>query len=235
MNSTTPAYDAAKLNADQLDGQACIECGSTTNPMKPVGAHNGVQQFACRSHGIEPLPEAWALKAARDADTARSKVQYEYQALMAALSKERDARDNGTASDPSWLAVDPCPSWCTMGVDHDASTHPADRGHFGVSHAVEMVTMPPVTAFGGFVQPQLNLSLDQWYREKEPRICLFEGDTDAAYLTLGEAEQLAQHLVAMIRQARGLWAPVSSVFDSEGRCPDLMCRHCRPQPEQKSA
>lgn len=195
MNSTTPAYDAAKPQ----------------------------------------LPEAWAMKAAHDADTARTKVQYEYQALQMALAKAQEARDNGPARPPSWLSEDPCPSWCTMNVDHDASTDPADRGHFGVTHAVELVTMPPVPSFADFRQPQINLSLDQRYREREPRICLFEGDTDAAYMTLAEAEELAQHLVALIRQARGLWAPVSSVFDSEGRCPDLMCRHCRPQPEQKSA
>lgn len=39
--------DTESLTADQLDGIACVHCGSTDRPMTPVDVHAGVQLFAC--------------------------------------------------------------------------------------------------------------------------------------------------------------------------------------------
>jgi len=45
---------AETLTADQLDGQACIVCGSSDNDMRPAGRHNGIQLFACLDHDRQP-------------------------------------------------------------------------------------------------------------------------------------------------------------------------------------
>ncbi len=42
------------LSADQLDGQACIVCGSSDNDIRPAGRHNGIQLFACLDHDRQP-------------------------------------------------------------------------------------------------------------------------------------------------------------------------------------
>lgn len=46
-HSTTPTTEPATLNADQLDGLACITCGRDDQPMRPVDTRNGVQLFEC--------------------------------------------------------------------------------------------------------------------------------------------------------------------------------------------
>lgn len=55
----SPAFDVTKLTPGQLFGVDCVTCGSSEQPMRPVGIHNGVQLFACTSHDEQPAAEDW--------------------------------------------------------------------------------------------------------------------------------------------------------------------------------
>lgn len=150
---------------------------------------------------IPPTVQERAENAARDAAvryTAR------WRAEMKAHENDTTAREAGTAPAAAWLAEDPCPAWCVAELDHAAATHPADRAHYGPSTLVPLVTMEP-TVIGypeQWAQPELMISLDQRYREREPRIVLGVGDTTFAYATLAEAEQIANAMLDMVRQGR---------------------------------
>ncbi|MFI7452317.1 DUF6907 domain-containing protein [Nonomuraea sp. NPDC049714] len=153
----------------------------------------------------------------------------QYQSEMRAHERSFADREAGIAPTPaSWLSEDPCPAWCAGGLDHDESTHPDDRNHWSPTHSVDLVTMEPVVA--GYptrwAPDQVNLALEQKYREREARVCLGKGDDTIIWATLAEAEETAFALLALVREARGLSAPVGMPFDTEGRCQDRSCRHC---------
>lgn len=247
-NPITPVYDPSKLNEAQADGLACITCGRDDQPMKPVDVRDGVQLFECTSHvaaavtpspkpAIPPTVRERAEQAGRD---AVKRFRHEYESAMAAHEHERTANENGDVPPAAWLAEDHCPPWCVDGCDHSASTHPDDRIHFGASTIVPLVTMEPVVVCypERFAPPELMISLDQKYREKEPRVSINDGgDKLRMFATLDEAEQIANAMLAHVAAARGRAhrTGLTQVYDGEGRCPDLVCLSCYPIPAQRVA
>jgi hypothetical protein len=152
----------------------------------------------------------------------------QYRSEIRAHEVTMAARDAGTLPAAAWLAEDPCPAWCVGDLDHDDSTHPDDRNHWSPTHSVELVTMEPVVM--GYptkwAPDQVNLSLEQGYREREARVLVGKGDDTNIAATLAEAEEIAFAMLALVREARGVAAPVGMPFDTDGRCQDKSCRHC---------
>lgn len=153
------------------------------------------------TYDISPTIRERAEQAGRD---AALRFAARCRAEMKAHENETAARKAGTAPAAAWLAEDPCPAWCVAELDHAAATHPADRAHYGPTASVPLVTMEP-TVIGYptvWAQPELNVSLDQRYREREPRIVIGVGDDTFAYATLDEAEQIAHDVLEFVHQAR---------------------------------
>jgi hypothetical protein len=152
----------------------------------------------------------------------------QHRSEMEAHEATRAERATGTAPAAAWLLEEPCPTWCAGDLDHDDSTSPDDRNHWSPTHSVDLVTMEPVVDGypNRWAPERVNLSLEQRYREREPRVLLGKGDETIIEATLDEAEQAAFVLLALVREARGLAAPVGMPFDTDGRCSDKSCRHC---------
>ncbi|WP_113703810.1 DUF6907 domain-containing protein [Nonomuraea lactucae] len=183
---------------------------------------------------LPPTVRERAEKAGRDAKLA---FEVQYRAELAAYKNEAAARGTSDAHVVTWLQEDPCDDWCVGDPDHRAGTHPDDRVHIGPTLAVSLVTMEPVAVDypSRWAPPEVTVSLERLYREKEPRIAIGAGDDTHMYATLAEAEQLASKLVEAVRAARGWTSPGSGLFDPDGRCPDVACRHCYPIAGEVSA
>lgn len=153
------------------------------------------------------------------------------QAFIATWQDEQKAYQHEAAEHPpaAWLAEDPCPVWCAGGPDHVNSAHPDDRVHFSHAAITPLVTMPYEAAGypARFLPPELTVSLDLNYREKEPRVT-FSADDGALWYkaTLAEAQKIAHDILMLIAQARG-FAPHLCL---DGPCPDVACRICYPDP-----
>lgn len=233
MDSTT-AEPAATTDA-------CVYCRRTDVPVKPNQYTGRLGCDACtelvdvsmtRRLAAAAAPELPAEIEAKAQDAGLAvTVAYreEWRAEMRAYANEA-AEENPKPA--AWLAEDPCPSWCEDRGNHRASDAPADRIHFGRSGFVKLVTMEPVVVAypERFEQPELTVSLEQAYREKEPRVFINDaGDKLRMMATLTEAEAFATEILAMVAEARGRrLALVEPLFDDEGRCPDPLCAKCHP-------
>jgi hypothetical protein len=108
-----------------------------------------------------------------------------------------------------WLGK--CPAWCTDG-HHEVQEHPEDRVHRHWEFvAVELTTADLVCVgknnAGQWMHepPELTVDLEQEWREIEPRVVLNQ-ETNAEFalhMTLAEAEELANGLLAAVRTGRG--------------------------------
>ena len=226
-------FDASELNDDQLGGYACVVCGAQPDTMTPVGATDRGQVFACIDHIYDGKTDDMPAEVEQRALKAGNEAARSFRIMWKAEQKAREAlraEDHDPATNPpSWLAADPCPTWCLMGTDHRADTDPEDRGHYGVTHSVAMQTMKPITSYARYTQPEISMALEQKYREREARICVFEGDDKPLWLTLDEAEQFVSHMQELIRQARfadGYTALLKAV-DSSPHCDDSDCVMCQ--------
>ncbi|MFI7148429.1 DUF6907 domain-containing protein [Nonomuraea sp. NPDC050022] len=193
-NHITTTYDPATLNAAQLDGLACVTCGSDDQPMKPVDVRDGVQVFECAEHSM-----------------------------------------------PYWQ-TEPCPAWCRD--VHKGSDEESDRLHTSPWQITPVTTMD-MENFGhgsglpSWVAHTAEVSLQQGYREVEPRVLMHDAANDRyhLYLTLDETKQLANAMLAHVAAARGRAhrTGLTQVYDDDGRCPDLACLACYPIPAQRVA
>lgn len=193
-----------------VDKPACEECA-------------GIVQRALEARGYEAkpvqpaaetqLPQSWERDAQKAAERAAMSVRSQYECTMRALSK--DSKDRERAY---WLDSFPCPSWCAYPETHRNGDQPDERIHDGDPLAVTFATEEPSTAFAEFRAPEMKLFLLQGYREAEPRVHLEKEGEPVAWATLDEAEQLAFHLLDLVRQARGQDSPAVLQYDSEGHC-----------------
>lgn len=134
---------------------------------------------------------------------------------------------------PYWQS-EPCPSWCAE--IHQGKDEESDRIHTSPWAITSATTMSSENFGRGSSTPSwvahtAEASLQQGYREAEPRILFMDAANDRyqQYLTLEEAERHAEHLLTLIRQARGdNWSPLVLPFDHAGRCDDSACRSCYP-------
>ncbi|TMR95601.1 DUF6907 domain-containing protein [Nonomuraea basaltis] len=227
--------DVPLRQAAHVDRLACDPCAAIVERAMEIR-----QEQAEPKPSPAPKPELPPTVEARAHDVSVSayvafKAQWESE--MAAHENERQAIHEGTAKPAAWLAEDPCPSWCAGGLDHDAATHPTDRNHFGPSTIIPLVTMEPVVRCypEQWAQPELMVSLDRRYREREARVYLSKDDSNGVYATLAEAERLAHELLALVAEARGEWRPAVLPFDPEGRCNEPSCTACRPGAMEASA
>ena len=178
----------------------------------------------------DTLPSAWE-KAARDAaDLADRRVRAEYESTMQAIKAERVS-----GAPAYWLRSFPCPEWCTDTDAHRSSDDPADRQHDSDVHAVTFETMRPSTSYATYQAPDLALGLTQGYREAEARVWMEMDGEPVGHASLDEAEQLAFHLLDLVRRARGLEPVQVLPFDSQGRCDDTACISCRRDTGKASA
>ncbi|MFI7618021.1 DUF6907 domain-containing protein [Nonomuraea terrae] len=247
MDSITRTYDPATLTPTQLDGIACVACHAEADTMRPVGIINGAQVFAClgcvttivtqEPQAAPQLPPTVEARAHDASVYAYLGFKAQWNAEMEAYETQRARKANGELPPPAWLAEDPCPAWCVGDLDHEASTHPADRSHFGATMTVPLVTEEPVAAGHPYewTQPELQVSIDQRYREKEARVRLAKDDDNGVYATLEEAEQLAFTLLDLVRQARGQEPPKLQLFDSQGRCVTRECVTCHAEHQTGAA
>lgn len=122
-----------------------------------------------------------------------------------------DGEDTGPAMTqqqerPVWFTA-PCPAWCAYGHDHLEWAFD-DRRHRSEDSDVTLTVMDAIVdeveGKAVIVPRVISVSLDQHYREAEPRVCVAHGDEAdaAAYLTLDEAEQHARHLLSLVATAR---------------------------------
>ena len=234
VNPTTPKLDPTTLTPSQLDGVACVKCFAEDDAMVPAGIVNGVQVFACipceDKREDKQLPAAWEKAAQEAASKAAEAVRIEYQSAMQAIKAERDSD-----APAYWLQSFPCPEWCTDTDAHRSSDDPADRQHDSDVHAVAFETMRPSTSYATYQAPDLALGLTQGYREAEARVWMEMDGEPVGHASLDEAEQLAFHLLDLVRRARGLEPVQVLPFDSQGRCDDTACISCRRDTGKASA
>jgi hypothetical protein len=144
---------------------------------------------------------------------------------------------------PFWLPQG-CPSWCTD--THKDSDEEGDRLHTSPWQITAATTMDMENFGHGsgsglpvWVAHTAEVSLQQGYREAEPRVLYHDAANDRyhQYLTLDEAEQLANAMLAHVAAARGRAhrTGLTQVYDDDGRCPDLACLACYPIPAQRVA
>lgn len=100
----------------------------------------------------------------------------------------------------------PCPAWCAL--DHDDVQWAAeDRRHGSAENEITLTAMPAIVDEEDgkvVIEPRvLRASLEAHYREAEPRVNISHGEeADAAvYLTLAEAQELADNLLELIAAA----------------------------------
>lgn len=245
---TSVDFDPETLNPAQLDGRACVVCGTEHGPMKPVDLHvhegGETQLFACSSDeqpemeqlataverlqdGLktatqQQIPATWQ-DAAREAGTrAAENVRITYQSTMAA-TKAQAASDEPAF----WLASHPCPPWCAVTDLHRSGDHPDDRQHDGDVHAVSFDSMPPSVGYAVYAAPQMTMSLSQRFREVEARVSIEMEGEPVAHATLDEIEQAAFAMLALVRLARGQEPLKVLPFDEHGRCVTADCTVCR--------
>jgi hypothetical protein len=160
------------------------------------------------------LPPSWEETARKAGDRAEFSVRAEYAATMRAYEEERKSTEPAY-----WLKSDPCPAWCVDTDMHRSSDDPDDRNHGSSVHNVELSSMPPSVAFAVFQAPELVLTLVKRHREVEPRVSINDsGDKTNLYATIDEAEQIAFHLLDLVRQARDQEPLKVLPFDSHGTC-----------------
>lgn len=114
------------------------------------------------------------------------------------------------AGRPYWLPG-PCPAWCAYPEDHQPHDHPDDRVHLGHTSDITLTLVDPVVSLPrdrpGKIEvsiPHLDIYLQQGWREHEPRVELGVNDEPGISLTLAEAQELAEALAGLVRQAAGL-------------------------------
>lgn len=182
-----------------VDKPACETCAEILQRALEIRA---AQAEAKTERELPPTVEARAHDVSVSAYLA---FKSQWQTEMAAHENERQAISTGTVEPAAWLAEDPCDPWCVGGLDHDNSTHPSDRAHYGASFVMPLLTMEPVVVCypERWAQPELMMSLDRRYREKEARVAVNVGDTTVAQATLDEAEKIAHTLLDLVAQARG--------------------------------
>ncbi|RKS76492.1 hypothetical protein BZB76_1848 [Actinomadura pelletieri DSM 43383] len=110
---------------------------------------------------------------------------------------------------PFWL-TEPCPAWCV--VEHLDVDPVEDRVHEGTSGTVTLsleearYVEHPQTREAYGVPIRLDISVQQGYRETEPRLLLWyvdtEGNTQSRTMTLGEAESFANGILDAVKAAR---------------------------------
>lgn len=99
-----------------------------------------------------------------------------------------------------WLP-DGCPDWCADGDLHADYEDYVDRSHFGALAIVPLLAdedRPLHTE-----NPELQVHLRQHYREVEPRVHVGKNGEPGVFLTLAEAERLAQELRKITATGRG--------------------------------
>lgn len=248
-NHTTQAYDENTLTDAQLAGRACVVCGAESGPMAIVSlyVHEGgetdwvacsddepearqlataVQRLQQNLNTITPeqadLPEAWERDAKKAGDQAAMSVRFEYRLRMAALDKGRDSD-----APAYWLASHPCPTWCAYPESHRSGDDPDDRAHDSDPFSVSFDSMEPSVAYAEFRAPEMRFMLTSRFREVEPRVYLEMEGEPVGHATLDEAEQIAFHLLDLVRQARGHESPKILPYDSHGQCVTRDCATCR--------
>jgi hypothetical protein len=111
---------------------------------------------------------------------------------------------------PSWQA-EPCPSWCAL--PHRERDDPEDRYHDSEFSTVKLTTEPPEievidgVTYGANDVPELSAELSQHISDAEPRVVLIHNDSNQAYMTLTEAEDMALGILSLVRAARRPDAP----------------------------
>jgi uncharacterized protein DUF6907 len=90
---------------------------------------------------------------------------------------------------------DPCPPWCVG--SHGDGEHFDDRSHYSEDVEVSLTCEQALESR----LLVLHVSLWQHYRESSPRVSLNRGDEIGVYLTLPEAEVLANALRDQVRRA----------------------------------
>ncbi|PRY00692.1 DUF6907 domain-containing protein [Allonocardiopsis opalescens] len=112
------------------------------------------------------------------------------------------------ATRPGWL-TGPCPAWCDG--RHDESDGPDDRLHHGEFVAVPMSLLAQWKDSdpgepGGWHLQMCETSLEQGYREAEPRVLIWlramSEEEHVDFLTVDEAEEFAHAILDQVRQAR---------------------------------
>ncbi|MFI7632413.1 DUF6907 domain-containing protein [Microbispora rosea] len=122
------------------------------------------------------------------------------------------------ANRPAWL-TQPCPAWCVE--KHHDSDDPEDRNHRSDTLITPLLTMDFIN-YGSPTEPQfgpleLMCDLVRHHLEAEPRINI--GDTNDAFssfLSLGEAEQFAWRLLALVHAARTSTIPTDPAPADQG-------------------
>jgi hypothetical protein len=120
----------------------------------------------------------------------------------------------GTEGRAIWQDA-PCPPWC-RGRHADGDGYD-DRSHYGEESDV-LLSCENASESG---LPVLRVSLWQHYRESAPRVSLNKGDEIGEYLTLSEAEALAEALHACARDGRDQIA-IAGDTPSSGNEPHLL-------------
>lgn len=121
---------------------------------------------------------------------------------------------------PAWL-TGPCPAWCVE--THRALDCPDDRNHFSPGHHVEATTMDWPNA-GSTEQPRwaprhLMADLLQHYRETEPRVVLYDDETNTTHhLTLSEARDYAFAILDLVAKGSEQEPPTVQPYDIDGHC-----------------
>jgi hypothetical protein len=104
-------------------------------------------------------------------------------------------RCTGEAGRPFWQET-PCPAWCT--ARHRDGDEPEDRNHYN-DPALVLLSAEPMR---GSDPKELDLSLIQHVREREPLLHLGERELRGFHLTIHEAEQLRDRLADLITAAK---------------------------------
>ncbi|MFD1547728.1 DUF6907 domain-containing protein [Nonomuraea guangzhouensis] len=215
------ADEGVQVHVDRFDG---------TVPLAE-GGHlaNAILAQIARTHPAPPsveIPPRVAKAAADAGGRVIDTYVREWHAEIKAHENYVTSRAAGTAEPAAWLAEDPCDVWCVDGVDHTPGTHPDDRAHFSHSVLVPLKTMAPIVVSypERWEPPQLALSLERKYREKEPRVVFQVGDETVAWSTLTEAENIAHALLGLIAAAQGLeWGKVVPLQHEPKACDDSTC------------
>ncbi|UGQ09118.1 hypothetical protein LO772_19365 [Yinghuangia sp. ASG 101] len=197
--SSWSARSGDGLTARQLDGFACVGCGTEQRPglaFIPAGYVAGSGQlFRC----ADGCPE--------DADDPRSAPEVVEVAVETApevdivaapgVDQVTDRREGCTQAFGYRQAF----AWCVM--RHSDEDRPDERDHYGEDLTVDLSLAAGERANNGtFLPLRMSAFLRQHDRNAEPSIELGHEGKNGIELTLDEAEQVAAHLVRLVVVAR---------------------------------
>ena len=101
--------------------------------------------------------------------------------------------------------MDPCPAWC--GGQHLVASEEKGRDHYGLAYFVPVRSLPTtyvpsIEGNGEIAFSDVCVSLERPALHREPRIRLQASGLDAIFLSVEEAQQIADCLRLLVKESQ---------------------------------